>query len=201
MVLTILACILLQWKKPSKQNITVQNYLGYNLGQELKSRTVRQELKQRLWKNTVYLIAPPGLLNCVSYVDQAHLPRGKTAHHGLSPPINNRENDHRHGHRSIWGQQLLSCGPLFSGDYILCQIDKKLTCTAAASVYRRTQPLQLLIDPRNWRQMKLAAVFRFSLSLHYGALNESTLSEASHSSQARLQTSNTKPLQASFQTL
>lgn len=100
-LLTILACILFQWKKKQANKIPLSTTTWDTI--QGKSQTVRQELKQRPRKNTVYLIAPYGLLNYVSYVDQAHLRRGKTARHGLSPPmsISNQENDHKHGHRSI----------------------------------------------------------------------------------------------------
>ena len=51
-------------------------------GQELKKGTWRQKLKQRLWVNTAYWFAPPGLLGLISYMLWGYLSTNATANMG-----------------------------------------------------------------------------------------------------------------------
>lgn len=48
--------------------------------------TQRQELKQKLWRNTAYFLDSPNLLNYLSNTAQIHLPRAGTAYRWLYPP-------------------------------------------------------------------------------------------------------------------
>jgi hypothetical protein len=50
-------------------------------------RNTEQELKQRPWKITAYLVALCGLINLLSYTTQDHLPMNSMAHSELGSPI------------------------------------------------------------------------------------------------------------------
>lgn len=57
---------------------------------ELKAGTLRQELKERPWRNAVYLFAFSGFSDfdgLLSYTIQDHRPRGGTIHKRLGPVI------------------------------------------------------------------------------------------------------------------
>lgn len=77
---------------------------------ELKVRTLRQELKQRLWRSIDFSL--------LSWATQDHLPKDGL---GLSPPtstVNQKKKKkmvHKHSPSSIWWRQCLIWGSLFPG--------------------------------------------------------------------------------------
>ena len=84
-----------------------RGYLAYIPGhsalREAKAGTWRQELKQRLRKNTADRLAPHGLLSLLSYIARDHMLRGDSTLSELSLPYQSpiKKMLHRLGYWSV----------------------------------------------------------------------------------------------------
>lgn len=85
-------------------------YLVHLVHHERKPRTLRQELQQRPQENTVYCLAPHGLLSLLPHSTRDYWSRSGTTRSrlGSSTLIIDQENAHRHTHRPVWRRKFLS---------------------------------------------------------------------------------------------
>lgn len=105
------------------------------LEQELEAGTRKQELMQRLWRNTAYCLVPPGLLSLFSYMPQDHLPGDALPTVGCTLPdqssIKKKKTLQGHTYRPVLWRLFFSFEVCFSQMTLTCI---KLTETSQTDV-------------------------------------------------------------------